>query len=301
LTHAFLGAETILDMDMAHAVFDVGHCPLDGAPIVGDQQVRRDRAQPASKPPDIGDCRWFAADSDPGRQPRRAGEVAIHRQHGMAIACAEGTGERGKPHLLPADREAGEDVQQQWRLPAHALCLARATASGAISTLDQMLADQPGNIRALLDRAQLEIGANQPDKAKADIEAVLKATPGNVQAWYLQAVIQAQAKDLRSADATLEKINAHIGRIPRGYFLQAVIKQQLGQSAQAEEAIRRHIARAPHDLAAYKLLARLEFARPRPDLAAETLPEFFSPVRAMRKPTICWDAPMRRSVAATIR
>ncbi len=88
---------------------------------------------------------------------------------------------------------------------------------------------------------------------------------------YLQAVMQVQAKDYKAADATLDKINAYIGRIPRGYFLQAIVKEQLGQTAQAEEAIRRYIARAPNDLAAYKLLARLQFAKRRPDLAADTL------------------------------
>ena len=63
----------------------------------------------------------------------------------------------------------------------------------------------------------------------------------------------------------------YIARIPRGYFLQSVVKEQLGQTAQAEEAIRRHIARTPNDLAGYKVLARLQFAKRRPDLAAETL------------------------------
>ena len=97
-----------------------------------------------------------------------------------------------------------------------------------------------------------------------------------MQAIYLQAVLQVQAKDYRSADATLEKIGAYIGQIPRGYFLQAVIKEQLGDTAQAEDATRRYIARVPDDLAAYKMLARIEFAKRRPDLAAETLGKVFA-------------------------
>ncbi len=142
---------------------------------------------------------------------------------------------------------------------------------GSLAVLDQILTDQPGNIKALLDRVGLFIATNQPDKAKADLDAILKATPGNVQAIFLQAVLQAQTKDYKGADATLEKINSYLGRIPRGYFLQAIVKEQLGQSAQAEEAIRRYMARFPNDLAAYKVLARLEFAQHRPDLAADTL------------------------------
>jgi putative PEP-CTERM system TPR-repeat lipoprotein len=134
-----------------------------------------------------------------------------------------------------------------------------------------MLTDQPGNIRAMLDRAGLLITTNQAAKAKADLDAVLKVTPGNVQAIYLQAVMLAQDKNYKDADAKLEQINAYIQRIPRGYYLQALVKEQLGQAAQAEEAIRRYIARTPNDLSAYKLLARLQFAKRRPDLAVDTL------------------------------
>ena len=144
--------------------------------------------------------------------------------------------------------------------------------NGALAVLDQMLTDQPGNIRALLDRAGLLIATNQPDKAKADLDAVLKSTPGNVQAIYLQAVIQVQAKDFKAADATLDKINAYIGRIPRGYFLQAIVKEQLGQDAQAEEAIRRYIARTSRMTSpATRCWHGCNSPKRRPDLAADTL------------------------------
>ena len=45
----------------------------------------------------------------------------------------------------------------------------------------------------------------------------------------------------------------------------------MARPAQAEEAIRRYIARTPNDLAGYKVLARIQFAKRRPDLAADTL------------------------------
>ena len=175
----------------------------------------------------------------------------------------------------------------------------RGDATGSLAVLDQMLTDQPGNMRALLDRAGLLIATGKPDKAKADLDVVLKATPGNVQASYLQAVLQVQAKDYKAADATLDKINAFIARIPRGYFLQSVVKEQLGQTAQAEEAIRRHIARTPNDLAGYKVLARLQFTKRRPDLAAETLAKVVEAgqgdAEALRPawPRLCRDRPQR--------
>ena len=171
---------------------------------------------------------------------------------------------------------------------------------GSLAVLDQILTDQPGNIKALLGRVGLFIATNQPDKAKADLDAILKATPGNVQAIFLQAVLQAQTKDYKGADATLEKINSYLGRIPRGYFLQAIVKEQLGQSAQAEEAIRRYMARFPNDLAAYKVLARLEFAQHRPDLAADTLVKIveFRQCRCrnlrLARSRLCRDRPRRR-------
>jgi putative PEP-CTERM system TPR-repeat lipoprotein len=156
---------------------------------------------------------------------------------------------------------------------------AKGDMNGSLAVLDQMLIEQPGNTTVLLDQAEVLIAVNQPEKAQADIDKVLAATPGNVQAIYLQAVLQVQAKDYRSADATLGQIGAYIGKIPRGYFLQAVIKEQLGDIARAEGATRRYIARVPDDLAAYKMLARIEFAKRRPDLAAETLGKVFASIR----------------------
>ena len=55
------------------------------------------------------------------------------------------------------------------------------------------------------------------------------------------------------------------------YYLQAIVKGQLGQIEQAEEAARKYLGRVPNDLAAYKVLARIQFARRRPDQVIETL------------------------------
>ena len=64
-----------------------------------------------------------------------------------------------------------------------------------------------------------------------------------------------QAKDYKAADADLEHIRRlHLPHIARGYLLLAVVKEQLGQLEQAEDAAQRYLARAPNDLAAYKVL-----------------------------------------------
>ena len=171
---------------------------------------------------------------------------------------------------------------------------ARGDSAGALSVLDQMLTDQPGNIRALIARAELLIAEMRPDKAKADIDAVLKATPGNVQALYLMAVMQAQSKDYKTADTTLEKISAFIPRIPRAYFLQAVIKDRLGQPAQAEEAIRRYIARDQTMLLPTRCLPGFSSPSGARILPLRRWRRSSDPVTGTPMRTICSAAPMRR-------
>ena len=144
-------------------------------------------------------------------------------------------------------------------------------APGAIAVLDALIIDQPSVMKARLDRASLELSLHKNAAAKADIGVVLKGTPGNVQAIYLRAVMQAQSRDFQAADADLERIGAYIPRIPRAYYLQGVVKQQLGQFEQAENAIQRYLGQAPNDPAAEKVLARIQFAKHRPDQVIETL------------------------------
>lgn len=142
---------------------------------------------------------------------------------------------------------------------------------GAMAVLDDLITSQPAAMQAHLDRASLALAMGKNDQAKADIEAVLKGTPGNVQAIYLAAVMEAQAGHFDVADKDLEKISGFIGRIQRAFYLQAVIKEQLGQYEQAEEAARKYLARFPNDISGYKVLARVQFAKKRPDLVIDTL------------------------------
>jgi putative PEP-CTERM system TPR-repeat lipoprotein len=143
--------------------------------------------------------------------------------------------------------------------------------AGALAVLDQTIADQPESMAARVERAGVLLGMGQTDKANADIDVVLKATPGNIQALYLQAVGLVTKGDFKAADVAIEHLSTHLAQIPRGYFLEAVVKERLGQLEQAEDAAQRYLARAPNDLAAYNLLARIEFTKRRPDLVVTTL------------------------------
>ena len=142
---------------------------------------------------------------------------------------------------------------------------------GAMAVLDDLVNSQPAAMQARLDRASLALAMNKNDQAKTDIEAVLKGTPGNVQAIYLAAVMEAQAGHWDASDKALDRIAGYLGRIQRAHYLLAVVKEQLNQYEQAEEAARKYLARFPNDLAGYKVLARVQFAKKRPDIVIDTL------------------------------
>jgi putative PEP-CTERM system TPR-repeat lipoprotein len=142
---------------------------------------------------------------------------------------------------------------------------------GAIAVLDELIIDQPSVVQARLDRASLELASGKTEAAQSDLDVVLKGSPGNVQGIYLRAVMEAQARNYKAADADLDRINNYLARIQRAYYLDAVVKEQLGQLEQAEDAATKYLARAPNDLAAYKTLARIQFAKHRPDAVIETL------------------------------
>ena len=92
---------------------------------------------------------------------------------------------------------------------------------------------------------------------------------------------------------------AIIGRIQRGFYLQAVVKEQLGQIEQAEEAARKYLGPAPNDLAGYKVLARIQFAKHKPDQVIETLAKVTAIRQGRRRSSmICSGAPTRRPDAA---
>jgi putative PEP-CTERM system TPR-repeat lipoprotein len=142
---------------------------------------------------------------------------------------------------------------------------------GSAAVLDQAVEAAPDSMQAKLDRASMLLATGKITSAQGDVQAVLAVAPGNVQALYLQAVLQANAKDWHAVDNTLNRINNYLGRIPRAYYLLGVTKRELGQLEQAHDAAARYVAKAPNDLAGYKLLAHIETDQHQPDRVIETL------------------------------
>ena len=151
------------------------------------------------------------------------------------------------------------------------LLRAKGDNEAALTAFDKLLADNPTNGQGRLERAQLYLAMNRDDKALADDQALLAVKPNDGQALYLKALLLARAKDYKGADLVLDRLSTMISRLPRAYFLQAVVKQNLGNLEQAEEAATRYLARAPEDIEAYKLFARIELQKGKPAPVVESL------------------------------
>ncbi len=129
----------------------------------------------------------------------------------------------------------------------------------------------PGQLSARLRRAEALMFLNETAPARTDIDAVLAVLPNMPPALYLRARLQVQARDWTGADASLQRMGNAVASYPDGYLMQAIARRGLGQTAQAEDAARRHVARQPGEPRGAKLLASFAIAANRPDDAVVTL------------------------------
>ncbi len=149
--------------------------------------------------------------------------------------------------------------------------LERRETAAAIANFDRAIARAPGNVSARLRRADVLLQTNELARARLDVDAALAVLPGSPTAIYLKAVLQARAQDWAGVDASLQRISPMLGNFPDGFLMLSVAKRELGQTAQAEDAARRHLARRPQDLRGAKLVAALELEANRPEAAIAVL------------------------------
>ncbi|MGH7111808.1 MAG: XrtA/PEP-CTERM system TPR-repeat protein PrsT [Stellaceae bacterium] len=159
--------------------------------------------------------------------------------------------------LAPKSTEIRLTKAQLLRVSGH--------AKEALALLDQTVHDAPQYLPARLERADLLVAENKDALASADITTILKAQPGNPGALYLQAILFAKSRNYKAADTNLARLSNVLARFPRGYYLAALVKFNLHEYSQAEDAVRRYVARQPDDLAGKKLLGLIDLAQSRPD------------------------------------
>jgi putative PEP-CTERM system TPR-repeat lipoprotein len=178
------------------------------------------------------------------------------------LALTRGDLENAQTKLARASRIAPDAIDVQL-IKTQVLRL-QNDAAGALALLDQIIAKQPGSLKARMDRASLYLALGRDKEAKADNDAVLVLKPNDVQGIFMRALLAARARDFNTADVQLDQLSRVLGRLPRAYFLQAVVKQNLGQLEQAEDAALRYAAREPEDMDGIKLLARIQLMKRKP-------------------------------------
>ena len=191
--------------------------------------------------------------------PLTAARIALARNDPVD---AEQNTERAlkiNPHSVDALLLKGE-LQEQ-----------RGNYAAAVAAFSEALAIAPDAINIRLERANALILLNQPDKARQDVDATLAIDARNPLANYFLTVLLARAGDWQGADGAAQKISPVISRFPRGEYFQALVKANLGQIEQAIDAASKYVARAPQDIAGYKLLARIYARARRPQQMVQVL------------------------------
>lgn len=98
----------------------------------------------------------------------------------------------------PEERQAGEELKNTCRLNLAACALKLDLAYSAARFCDEVLKEDPKNIKALYRRAQGLLGSNDFEEAQRDCKAVLEIEPANKDARLLmQKVRQAEKEQLK--------------------------------------------------------------------------------------------------------
>ncbi|MFC0406731.1 XrtA/PEP-CTERM system TPR-repeat protein PrsT [Roseomonas elaeocarpi] len=141
----------------------------------------------------------------------------------------------------------------------------------ALDSFSRAVAAAPGNVEAHLRRAEVLLQLNDATRAKGDLDAALAVAPNSPPGLYLRAVMLSRSQDWAGVDAALQPIGAVLGNFPDGFLMLALAKRGLGQTAQAEDAAQRHLARHPEDPRGARLVAAFAIDAKRPEEAIAVL------------------------------
>ena len=151
------------------------------------------------------------------------------------------------------------------------LMAARGDIAGAEAVVDKAVASAPFDPVAMLDRANLRMVLGQDEAARSDVSSVLARLPGLPGAIILRAFLDARAGRDKEAWAGFEKVEKAVDAVPRALYVQAVVAAKLGNIETALQLAQRYVVRDPGDPNGPLLVAGLQTAARRPDLAASVL------------------------------
>ncbi len=128
--------------------------------------------------------------------------------------------------------------------------------AAALPWYDRILALQPGNHPAMLERAATlgELGRNR--EMLAQTRALLALSPNNPRAFYLQAVMAARKGDWGLAQTLIYKIGKRLDGLPGARLLAGSVELAAGNEEQALLHLRAVVDRQPENIVARRLLGR---------------------------------------------
>ncbi|MBP0496100.1 XrtA/PEP-CTERM system TPR-repeat protein PrsT [Roseomonas indoligenes] len=188
-----------------------------------------------------------------------------------AAALAMATGDRAGAEAAVDRVLARDPASLEGLLRKGSLQFERRELRPALESFSGALAAAPSNVVARLRRAEVLLQLNDLARTKEDLDAVLAVMPNSPPGLYLRAVLLARTQDWAGVDTALQPIGAVLGNFPDGFLLLAFAKRGLGQTAQAEDAARRHLARHPEDPRGARFVAGIEIDANRPEEAMAIL------------------------------
>ena len=147
----------------------------------------------------------------------------------------------------------------------------RGDAAGAMAMADRAVAAARWSPVARLVRASLLVAAEEDERARPDVSAVLARFPQYPAANYLNAVLLTRAGRFGEAGVAFEQLRPWLEGFPRAGYYQAVVAAGLGKFDAAVELAGRYHAAAPDDAEGVALLAQAELAARRADAAVVLL------------------------------
>jgi putative PEP-CTERM system TPR-repeat lipoprotein len=135
------------------------------------------------------------------------------------------------------------------------LLRAQGQLEPALAAYGDVLKVKPDHVSALLDKANLEIGAGKFDTAKADLDNARKAAPKSLRVLYTQALLDfRQEKNSAALESVQQILRAAPDDMPTN-LLAGAVENTLGSTQQAEQHLKKYLAKNPDHLYARKLLA----------------------------------------------
>ncbi|MDO9219805.1 MAG: PEP-CTERM system TPR-repeat protein PrsT [Thiobacillus sp.] len=147
----------------------------------------------------------------------------------------------------------------------------------ALAAYTRALGTEPNNLKALQDRATLNIAMGRLEQARQDLEKIQKLAPKSLGAIYLQALYDFQQKKFpETRDGLQEVLKLAPDHMP-SVLLAGTTAYALGSYQQSESHLQRFLARFPGHAFARRIMAATQIKLNQPDKALETLAPLLAP------------------------